>query len=392
MLMVAAILLASAAEAQSSNAGSMAKILLSGQVAKKSLVKKGTPGNKKAVAVAARSMLLSPSKTFLNVALPNSAYPGVNSVAISSDGTLVAAATQDGMVKLWDVSLGTVRFTMKDPRMSSIDSNKFQSPASSVAYSPDGRTVASGSRAGTVLFNAQSGQMIRTYNNTMTSALAFSPNGQVIAAVSAGIQMDPNHTGEVNFLDANSGAILLTIPGVKGGVTSIAFSPDGKTLASAGVNGEVILWEVSSGQKLGNFDSHAQAGNQHYARALAFSPNGQMLATAGGTNTPWQGVLKLWNVQNGALIKTITDGQPMQSIAFSHDGSKIATANWDKSIKVFAAPSLSLLATTKVFMGNRSVATSSDGHGGAVNSVVFSADDKWLYSGSEDHSNKGWQF
>jgi WD40 repeat protein len=365
-----------------------------GASATKSTAKKSSAGIKKSTTAAKQAVqtILSPMYSFQNNTLPNSAHPAVNSVAVSPDGAHLVAGTQDGMVKLWDISTGSVRFTMKDHRQSSIGGNKFQSPARAVAYSPDGKSIVSGSDSGAVVFDTQTGNEIRTYNTHFTAALAFSPDGQTIAAASAEGQMNPNHAGVIQIMDANSSAILITIPGITGGVTSIVFSPDGKTLATAGANGEVILWQVSNGQKLGNFDTHSVPGNVNYARSVAFSPDGLILATGGGTNTPWQGALRLWNVQSGTLIKTINDGQPIQSVAFSHDGTKIAAANWDKSIKVYGFPSLNLAATTKVFLGGWSAATASDGHAGAVNSVVFSPNDKVMYSGGGDHFIKGWHF
>ena len=337
--------------------------------------------------------ILSPVFTLKNVPLPNAAYPAVNSVAISPDGLTVVTGSDDGMVRLWNISTGSVLFTMKNHHLSAVGATKFQSPVRTVAFSPDGKTIATGSYPGVALYDARTGTELRTYNLTsMTAALAFSPDGQMIAAGSAAKQLAAQHGGDIKILDANSGSVLTTIPNITGGVTSVAFSPDGKNLASAGVNGEVILWDVGTAQKLGNFDSFGKVGNQDYARSVAFSPDGQTLVTGGGSNSPWQGIVKFWDIQSGALIKAIKEGEPINSVAFSHDGKRIAAANWDKSVRIYTLQDAFLVGSTKVFMGGWSAATAADGHSASVNSVVFSANDKLIVSAGGDHSVKGWRF
>lgn len=363
--------------------------------AKKVTAKSPSQAAKKGGGVARLSqpVILSPTQSWRNVPVPNAAYPSVNSVAVSSDGSFFVTGNQDGIARLWDISSGTVRHNMKNHHLSAIGATKFQSPVRAVAISPDGKTVATGSAPGVAVFNAQTGVEIRTYNLTsMTSTLAYSPNGQLIAAANAGQQLSPNHVGDIKILDANSGAVVQTIPNLIGGATSVSFSPDGTQLASAGVNGEVIVWDVATGQKRGNFDSHSQPGNSDYARSVAFSPDGQTLATGGGTNTPWQGKLKLWDVKTGSLKKVITDGQPINSIAFNGDGTQIAAANWDKSVRLYSMPNGILGATTKVFAGGWNTATPTDGHTGSVNSVVFGPTGKLLFSGGSDHVVKSWRY
>jgi WD40 repeat protein len=356
---------------------------------KKRLITKAAVTTKKQAGQAA----MAPSFTFTTQPLPNAAYPRINTASVSPDGTLVAAGSDDGMLRLWSTTNGQVAQTLFDPQMSAIGGTKFHSPVRAAAFSPDGKTIASGSYAGVIIFDTQTGTTVRRYLATsMTSAIVFSPDGASVAVASAGIQLDPKMMGTVQIINPNTGNVVITIPNIVGGATALAFSPDGKSLAMAGTTGDVIVWDTTTGQEKGHFDSASVSGNNDYARAVAFSPDGMTLVTGGGTNTPWQGMLKIWSFQNGTVLKIISGGEPIQSLAYSHNGTHLITGSFNGTVNDYDPSHWTLRATSPNFLGNRNTASSKDGHAGAVTALAFTLDDATLFSGSSDFRIKGWRF
>jgi WD40 repeat protein len=333
----------------------------------------------------ATQAVIAPIATFTNPLIPNTPRPSIKSIAVSPSGTQVLAGSDDGLVKVWDIATGNVAFTTNNPQLSAIGSNKFTSPVSAVAYSPDGQSFLSGSYAGTALFNANTGKLIKLFNSTSFShALAFSPNGKTFAVGSAGRQLPPNFVGNIQIIDIDTGAALVTIP-QKGNVTSIAYSPDGLNFATVN-NQEITLWDATTGNKIRYFDIHNYIKDQEYATAVAFSPDGQTLVTGGGENEPWHGILRTWKVADATLINNIKVTQPVQTVAFNHAGNKIAVGEFGSSVTVYDATNLKLQTT---FDGNLNPNATS-GHTGTIHSVVWSQDDKILFSGSRDQSIKLW--
>jgi WD40 repeat protein len=333
----------------------------------------------------ATQAVIAPLATFTNPLIPNTTRPSIKSIAINPNGTQVLAGSEDGLVKVWDIATGNVAFTTNNPQLTAIGSAKFTSPVSTVAYSPDGQSFLSGSYAGTALFDANTGKLIKLFNSTSNShALAFSPNGKTFVVGSAGIQFPPNFVGNIQIINIDTGAVLITIP-QKGNVTSVAYSPDGLSFATVN-NQEITLWDTATGNKIRYFDIHNYIKDQEYATAVAFSPDGQTLVTGGGENEPWHGVLRTWKVADATLINSIKVAQPVQTVAFNHAGNKIAVGEFGSSVTVYDANNLKLQTT---FDGN-SNPNATSGHTGTINAVTWSQDDKTLFSGSQDQSIKLW--
>jgi WD40 repeat protein len=161
---------------------------------------------------------------------------------------------------------------------------------------------------------------------------------------------------------------LRTLKGHSGSVNSVAFSPDGKTLASGGGDNTVKLWEVSTGTELRTLKGHSGA-----VFSVAFSPDRKTLASGGGDNT-----VKLWEVATGTELRTLK-GHSLSifSVAFSPDGNTLASGSWDKTVKLWDVSTGEELRTLK-------------GHSDSVGSVTFSPDGKTVASGGEDHTIKLW--
>jgi WD40 repeat protein len=151
-------------------------------------------------------------------------------------------------------------------------------------------------------------------------------------------------------------------------ILSIAFSPDGKLLATGDVNGEIYLWRVSDGQPILNCKGHAG-----WIHAIAFSPDGKMVCSASSDLT-----VKLWDIWDGSCLKTLTGHhQRVRSICFSPNGQLIASGGSDATIRIWDSHTGECL---KVLSGHKNY----------VWSVAFSPDGQMIASGSEDKTIKLW--
>jgi WD40 repeat protein len=171
---------------------------------------------------------------------------------------------------------------------------------------------------------------------------------------------------QVNFTYADLDKTVFTK--IIGGVISVAFSPDGKLLATGDTNGQLCLWQVADGKQLLTCEAH-----DSWTLAVAFSPNGQILASGSIDLT-----VKLLDTRTGQCLKTLQGHIAyVDSVAFSPDGQTIASGSWDHTIRLWDIYTGQCL---KIFQGH-------DNH---VHSVVFSLDGQTLASGSLDCTVRLW--
>jgi WD40 repeat protein len=196
---------------------------------------------------------------------------------------------------------------------------------------------------------------------TSILSLAFSPDGKLLATG------DVN--GEIHLWEIALGQPILSCKGHAGWVHAIAFSPDGKMLCSGSSDQTVKLWEVSDGSCLSTLIGHNQR-----VRAIAFSPDGKLIASGSGDRT-----IRLWDTNSGECLKVLLGHENyIWSIAFSPDGCMIASGSEDKSIKLWDVKTGECWQT--LLEHNRWVRT-----------IAFSPDGQLLASGSGDRTLKIWQ-
>lgn len=201
--------------------------------------------------------------------------------------------------------------------------------------------------------------------NWVTS-VAYAPDGHTLAT-------GGGHTlvfkpGEVTLWDVAAGKERGTLKGHESAVWGVAFDPAGKRLATASFDKSVKLWEAASFKELATLKGHA-----NWVTCVAFSPDGAVVVTGSEDTT-----VKLWDAASGAE-KTTLKGHTgtVRSVAFSHDGKLLATASFDNTLKVWDVEKGAELSTLK-------------GHENAVWCVAFSRDSKTLASGSADGNVRLW--
>jgi WD40 repeat protein len=193
-------------------------------------------------------------------------------------------------VRLWQVETGKLLRTLQA-----------QDQLWVVAWSPDGKSLASTGLDGLLLWEAESGKRLHTLKTPGTiQALAWSPDGHVLAS---GETM-----GTVRLWNPASGQPVDTLKGHQYGVLALAWLPDGKTLASFGDDRTIRLWDAQSGEPLRTFPGLAQG---------TFSPDGRMVATWGPWTLP---NLQLWETKTGRPRGTLVPLREEQYLAVSPDG------------------------------------------------------------------------
>ncbi|MCL5991444.1 MAG: choice-of-anchor D domain-containing protein [Bacteroidetes bacterium] len=279
----------------------------------------------------------------------------VSSVAFSPDGTKLASGSNDETVKLWDIITGD--------QVKSLTGHT--DVIRCVAYSPDNTMFASASEyydKTIKLWDVNSGSEIKTligHTETIYS-IAFSPNSTFLASGS--------EDRTIKLWNLTTGDVIKSFSGQAEGITSIAYSPDGTKLVSGSFDHTIKIWDINSGNLINTFLGHLVV-----VGSVIFSADGKLLASCSGDST-----IKIWDFNSGTIIKTLT-GKNFRpsSIAFNPNGSKLASGNSDSTIKIWDLNSGTIIKTLT-------------GHTGRIRTVAFSPDGLFLASGSNDSTIKIW--
>ena len=249
----------------------------------------------------------------------------VVSVAYSPDRTKIVSSSRKkirgkyiwsedkhvGEIKIWDANTGECLKTLKGHKYSVL----------SVAYSPDGTKIISGSLYKTVkIWDANTGKCLQTLEGHKYSvySVAFSPDGTKIISGS--------WDATVKIWDANTGECLKTLWGHLNIVNSVAYSPDGTKIISGSSDKTVKIWDANTGQCLKTLKGHSEGIN-----SVAYSPDGTKIISGSYDKT-----VKIWNANTGQCLKTL-EGHLLQvlSVAYSPDGKRIVSGSADKTIKIW---------------------------------------------------------
>lgn len=242
----------------------------------------------------------------------------VLSVALSPDGRTVAAGCENGTVSLWAVDTGEIVVLAVGP-----------GPVRSVEFGPDGTTLATGShdtRDAHIqeptfrLWDLATRRVTTTLTRAGTygHALAFHPDGYLLAT-------SGELAGPVHLWDLGSGEPTL-LAGHTGGANTVAFSHDGRTLATGSIDSTIRLWDMTTGKTITTLEPHA-----HYVIAVAFSPDDRTLATASVDST-----IRLWDAGTGDATATLFGHRDfVNSLAFSSDGRTLVTGSMDATIRLW---------------------------------------------------------
>jgi WD40 repeat protein len=328
-------------------------------------------------------------------------------VAFSSDGKLLASGGTDTLVKIWDVETGR--------QVRTIDGHKGN--VRTLAFSPDGTMLAVGgdlpkglTRADELddtmeVWDVTTGRMLHKLDSfrAMVSTLAFSPDGHSFAAAG---YLYPERQNFIRIWDVPKWKSKRTLAPHQERITSIAFSPDGRSIASASKDRTIQIADVETGREIRSLAGHTKA-----VLVIAFSPDGRMIASGSEDRT-----VKVWNSANGQEIVTLgdygdVDDSGNHALAFSPDGRLLAWANkrsavnlWDVLTRKDTGALSSRVNPAFYYPKSRTVLTRGEGSIGVwdlssgqfqprlkiplpeASSTALSIDGHWLAAGNKDTS------
>jgi len=190
--------------------------------------------------------------------------------------------------------------------------------------------------------------------------VAFSPDGRLLATASTDMT--------ARLWDPATGECVRTLTGHAAGLRGVAFSPDGRLLATASTGKTARLWDPATGECVRTLTGHAEA-----VYGVAFSPDGRLLATASMDSTA-----KLWDPATGECVRTLTGhAEAVHRVAFSPDGRMLATASDDRTAKLWDPATGECLRTLT-------------GHAAGLRAVAFSPDGQLLATASTDKTARLW--
>ncbi|QRV96697.1 WD40 repeat-like protein [Ceratobasidium sp. AG-Ba] len=283
----------------------------------------------------------------------------VLSVAYSPDGRRIVSGSYDNTVRIWDADTGAPIGKALEGHSDSVWS---------VVYSPDGRRIVSGSSDKTVrIWDADTGDPIgkplEGHSDPVLS-VAYSPDGRRIVSGSSDKM--------VRIWDADTGApIGKPLEGHSFSVLSVAYSPDGRRIVSGSADKTVRIWDADTGAPIGK----PLEGHSDSVLSVAYSPDSRRIVSGSSDKT-----VRIWDADTGDPIGKPLEGHldPVLSVAYSPDGRRIVSGSYDKTVQIWDADT------------GAPIGKALEGHSFSVLSVAYSPDGRRIVSGSDDCSIRIW--
>jgi WD40 repeat protein len=260
---------------------------------------------------------------------PSPIHP-VRGLVLSPDRSMIAAS-RGNRIDVYDAATGKHVRALTDAEVRAPDGKSFSAAhlalVEALAWSPDGKLLASGSFQTVTLWDVGTGH-VRTRLTGFADrvvALAFSGDGKLLATGGGA----PTEDGEVKLFEMATGKLVVTI---KGGhsdtVFGVAFSPEGKTLATCGADKFVKTWEAATGKFIKAFEGHT-----HHVLDVAWKADGKLLASAGADN-----VVKVWDFEKGEQVRTIAaHSKQVTRLQFVGTKSEFLTCSADQQVRAWNA-------------------------------------------------------
>jgi WD40 repeat protein/transcriptional regulator with XRE-family HTH domain len=281
------------------------------------------------------------------------AFDAVNAVALSADGSIVAAGTMGGEVRAWRVA----------DRMPLVSINGHAGQVGGVALSADGRLLASGGHDRVVrIWSVDDGRPIASLEGhaAAVTGVAMSRGGRTVVSSS--------FDGTVRCWDAEHRSLIATFRDRSGGVISVALSADGRRVVSGGTDGTVTLWDMERRQAERRLEGH-QGG----VVRVAITDDGQTIAACSR-----DGSVRIWDASGRLLTLLDRHAGGVYGVALSADGAAVAGGGFDGTLRLSAAADGAPLATQQ-------------GHSGAIMAVAFAGEGQIVASGSLDGTVRLWR-
>ncbi|KIJ51659.1 hypothetical protein M422DRAFT_243977 [Sphaerobolus stellatus SS14] len=284
-------------------------------------------------------------------------HGSVHSVAFSPDGQYIVSGSSDKTIQIWDSSTGKL---VGEPLRGHSDS------VTCVAYSPDGESIVSGSYDKTIrIWNVtrQSGDILMEHHSGILS-LTYSPDGKYIAS--------GGYDFTIHIWDTSTGQEVGDYQEEHDGeICSVAYSPDGKCIVSGSADNTIRMWNISTGQPVGNsWERHVD-----WVRSVAYSPDGKYIVSGSNDRK-----IYIWDSNTGQLVGRPLTGHTgsVSSVAYSHNGKYIASGSDDKTVRIWNVST------------GQSMGEPLKGHDRWVNFVAYSPNMQYIASGSSDQTIHIW--